>query len=227
MTTIGIGRGAALGVSREIEGQGINTLTINPKMDNLTDNSTLTSGDAKALADTSLHPEIAAVAPTNTAFVKVVNGSAAIESQVSGTTAAYSGVRNLKLAQGRFFSPAEEADQRRVVVLSAIAARSLFKSGDPLGQTVRIKGEPFQVIGVLKPSSGDDSESYFRPVYVPLGVAQTHLIKATRYRGEYVISEIMVKVASRDLLTYAEHRVEQTLRARHNLEAATRMIFTS
>ena len=84
LTTIGIGRGAALGVSREIEGQGINTLTINPKMDNLTDSSTLTSGDAKALADTSLHPEIAAVAPTNTAFVKVVNGSAAVESQVSG-----------------------------------------------------------------------------------------------------------------------------------------------
>jgi putative ABC transport system permease protein len=219
LTTIGIGRGAALGVSREIEGQGINTLTINPKMDNLTDSSTLTSGDAKALADTSLHPEIAAVAPTNTAFVKVVNGSAAIESQVSGTTATYAGVRNLKLAQGRFFSPAEEADQRRVAVLSAIAARSLFKNGDPVGQTVRIKSEPFQVIGVLKPSSGDDSESYFRPVYVPLGVAQTHLIKATRYRGEYVISEIMVKVASRDLLTYAEHRVEQTLRARHNLEA--------
>jgi putative ABC transport system permease protein len=219
LTTIGIGRGAAQGVSREIEGQGINTLTINPKTDNITDNSTLTSGDAKALADKSLHPELAAVAPTNTAFVRVVNGSAAIESQVTGTTAAYSGVRNLKLAQGRFFSPAEEADQRRVVVLSAIAARSLFKSGNPVGQMIRIKGEPFQVIGVLKPSGGDDSESYFRPIYVPLGVAQSHLIKSTRYRGEYVISEIMVQVVSRDLLTYAEHRVEQTLRARHNLEA--------
>jgi putative ABC transport system permease protein len=84
---------------------------------------------------------------------------------------------------------------------------------------IRIKGEPFQVVGVLKPSGGDDSESYFRPIYVPLGVAQSHLIKSPRFRGEYVISEIMVQVVSRDLLTYAEHRVEQTLRARHNLEA--------
>ena len=65
LTTIGIGRGAAQGVSNEIEGQGINTLTINPKTDNVTDNSTLTSGDAKALADKTLHPEILAVAPTN------------------------------------------------------------------------------------------------------------------------------------------------------------------
>jgi putative ABC transport system permease protein len=225
LTTIGIGRGAAQGVSREIEGQGINTLTINPKTDDITDSSTLTSGDAKALADRSLHPELVAVAATNTAFVRVVNGNTGIESQVTGATATYANVRNLKIAQGRFFTLEEEVEQRRVAVLSAIAARSLFKSGDPLGQMIRIKGEPFQVIGVLKPSSGDDSETYFRPVYVPIGVAQSHLIKATRYRGEYIISEIMVQVASKDLLTYAERRVEQTLRARHNLEAGDKNDF--
>src|SRR5215208_862386 len=89
LTTVGIGRGAAQGVSREIEGQGINTLTINPKMDNITDSSTLTSGDAKALADKALHPELVAVAATNTAFVRVVNSNTAIESQVTGTTATY------------------------------------------------------------------------------------------------------------------------------------------
>ena len=81
------------------------------------------------------------------------------------------------------------------------------------------RANPSRSIGVLKPSGGDDSESYFRPVYVPIGVAQSHLIKAARYRGEYVIAEIMVQVANRDLLTFAEHRVEETLRARHNLEA--------
>jgi len=219
LTTIGIGRGAALGVSREIEGQGINTLTINPKTDNVTDNSTLTSGDAKALADKTLHPEILAVAPTNSSFVRVVFGNVGIESQVTGATAAYAAVRNVKIAQGRFFTPLEEAQQQRVVVLSTIAARSLFKNGNPIGQTIRIKNEPFQVVGVLKPSSGDDSESYFRPVYVPIDVAQSHLIKADRYRGEYTISEITVQVANKDMLQTAESRVEQTLRIRHNLEA--------
>ena len=188
LTTIGIGRGAAEGVSSQIEGQGINTLSINPKTENLTDNSTLTSGDAKALADKTLHPEIMGVAPTNSSFVRVVYGNAGIESQVTGATAAYASVRSVKIAQGRFFSAAEEADQARVAVLSTIAARSLFKNQNPVGQMVRIKNEPFQVIGVLKPSSGDDSESYFRPVYVPIDVAQTHLINGDRYRGEYTVS---------------------------------------
>jgi len=47
LTTIGIGRGAAVGVTKEIEGQGINTLVISPKMENITDSSSLTSGDAR------------------------------------------------------------------------------------------------------------------------------------------------------------------------------------
>jgi putative ABC transport system permease protein len=219
VTTIGIGRGAALGVSKEIEGQGINTLSISPQTANVTDDSTLTSGDVKALADPILHPEIIAVAPVNSAFVGVAYGSVAIESQVTGATASYAAVRNVKIAQGRFFTVEEESSQRRVVVLSAIAARTLFKTADPIGQMIRIKNEPFTVVGVLRKSSGDDSESYFKPVYVPIGVAQSHLIKAPRYRGEYVISEITVQVAGRELLQYAEQRIEQTLRTRHNLEA--------
>ena len=187
LTTIGIGRGAALGVTREIEGQGINPLVITPKMENITDSSSLTSGDARVLADTQLHPEIVAVASTNSTFMRVINNDVSIESQVTGATANYAAIRNLKMAQGRFFTPEEEAGQHRVVVLSNIAAADLFKGTDPIGQSVRINNEPFMVVGVLKKSGGDDSESYFRPMYTPLGVAQNRLINAERYRGEYVV----------------------------------------
>jgi putative ABC transport system permease protein len=225
LTTVGIGRGAAQGVTKEIEGQGINTLVITPKTEDITDSSTLTSGDARVLADPALHPEILAVAPTNSTFMRVVYGDGAIESQVTGTTSTYASVRNLKLEQGRFFSYEEESAQQRVVVLSSIAAKDLFKGSDPIGQSVRIKNEPFMVVGVLKKSGGDDSEAYFRPIYTPLGVAQNRLINATRYRGEYVVSEITVQVADRELLKYAEYQVEQTLRLRHDLDASKKNDF--
>jgi len=225
LTTIGIGRGAAQGVTQEIEGQGINTLVITPKTENITDNSSLTSGDARILGDPTLHPEIAAVAPTNSTFMRVVNGDLAIESQVTGTTATYATVRNLKLEQGRFFSEEEEINQQRVVVLSTIAAHDLFKDNDPIGQSIRIKNEPFLVVGVLKKSSGDDSEAYFRPIYTPIGVAQNRLINAPRYRGDYVVSDITIQVANRDLLQYAEVQVEQTLRLRHDLDATKKNDF--
>jgi putative ABC transport system permease protein len=225
LTTIGIGRGAAQGVTKEIEGQGINTLVITPKMENITDSSSLTSGDARVLADPQMHPEILAVAPTNSTFMRVVNGDSAIESQVTGTTATYATVRNLKVSQGRFFSINEENEQQRVVVLSSIAASDLFKGSDPIGQSVRINNEPFTVVGVLKKSSGDDSEAYFRPIYTPLGVAQNRLINAPRYRGEYVVTEITVQVTNKDLLKYAEAQVEQTLRLRHDLDASKKNDF--
>jgi putative ABC transport system permease protein len=225
LTTIGIGRGAAQGVTKEIEGQGINTLVITPKTQDITDGSTLTSGDARVLADPAQHPEILAVAPTNTTFMRVVYSDGAIESQVTGTTASYASVRNLKIEQGRFFTGEEEAAQQRVVVLSSIAAHDLFKGSDPIGQSVRIRNEPFLVVGVLKKSSGDDSEAYFRPIYTPLGVAQNRLINATRYRGEYVVSEITVQVADRELLKFAEYQVEQTLRLRHDLDASKKNDF--
>ena len=225
LTTVGIGRGAALGVTQEIEGQGLNTLVITPKTKNITDNSTLTSGDARALADPNMHPEIVAVAPTNATFMRVVNGTQTIESQVTGTTAAYAQVKNLKVEFGRFFSAAEEAAQQRVVVLSSLAARDLFKTGDPLGQNVRINNEPFTVVGILKQSSGDDSESYFRPMYTPLEVAQNRLINAPRFRSEYVVSDITVQVTDKELLSYAERQVEQTLRLRHDLAATDKNDF--
>lgn len=226
LTTIGIGRGAAQGVTQQFEGQGINTLVISPKTENITDNSSLTSGDARVLADPTQHPEIVAAAPTNSTFMRVVNGDVAIESQVTGTTATYATVRNLKLERGRFFTESEENDQQRVVVLSDIAATDLFRGSDPIGQSIRINHEPFVVVGVLKKSNSDDGAAYFRPIYTPLGVAQNRLINAPRYRGEYVVTEITVQVRDRDLLQYAESQVEQTLRLRHNLEAGQKNDFT-
>ena len=225
LTTVGIGRGAALGVTKEIEGQGINTLVITPKTENITDNSTLTSGDARSLADRQVHPEILAVAPTNSTFMRVANGNQAIESQVTGTTAAYADVKNLKIEYGRFFNAEEEANQQRVVVLSSLAAHDLFKSGDPIGQSVRINNEPFTVVGILKKSSGDDSEAYFRPMYTPLEVAQNRLINAPRYRGDFVVTDITLQVVDRDLISYAESQVEQTLRLRHDLTAGEKNDF--
>lgn len=217
LTTIGIGRGAAEGVTQEIEGQGINTLNITPKTEDINDSSSLTSGDALALSDPKLHPEIVAVAPTSSAFARVVQGDVGFEGQIVGTTASFAKVRNLKLEMGRFFLPEEEENQRRVVVLSSIAAQNLFRGADPIGQMIRIKNEPFRVVGVLKKNGSDDSESYFRPVYVPIRVAQNHLLGSSRYRGEYIISDITVKVVNKELLEHAEYQVEQTLRLRHNL----------
>ncbi len=217
MTTIGIGRGTAKSINEDIEKSGANLLTINGGFGVA---NTLTLADAEVLTNQLLHPEIVTVAPQYSNSARLVYADVSIEATVVGTTAALALLRNLAVSQGHFLTEVEVAEQQRVVVLSLAAAQELFKNEDPLGKMIRIQQDPFQVVGVLKESSsGDFDFSFGSQVYIPLALAQKRLFNAPRYRGAFAVTEISVQVASRELLTQAEYRIERTLRFLHNLDA--------
>lgn len=65
-------------------------------------------------------------------------------------TQAFEDVRELKLAQGRYFSPMESNAGRNVIILGAGVAENLFPHGDPIGREVKVGGLGLQVIGVIK-----------------------------------------------------------------------------
>ena len=70
--------------------------------------------------------------------------------RVSATTANVADIERLEVAAGRYFTAAEEQSRRNVCFLGWDVAEKLFPTSDPVGQTVRIDGRPFQVIGVGK-----------------------------------------------------------------------------
>lgn len=215
---ISVGRGAENAVATGIEGEGTNLLFISPGFTTI---NTLTLGDAKLLQDPALHPEVVAVVPEYTDYAQLVFEDESIEALITGTQAHYESVRNLQLASGRFLSEGDVETRRHVVVLSALTAAKLFSSEnrqDPIGQQVRIQGEPFQVIGVLS-ENGSAIDGGEALVYVPIRVAQKRIFNAPRHRGDYTVTAIAVQVASRELLPTAEREVEQTLRLRHGLGA--------
>ena len=213
LTTMGIGSGAAASITQQIESQGTNLLSVSPTGGG----STLTMGDAEALSDRSLHPALLTVVPEYTASATLTNGSSESQTQVVGVLPAYAPVRNLEAAAGRFFSEEETEANQRVVVLGDTVAADLFAvAAEALNQQVRINGEPFQVIGVLKKSGsagfgGPDSRAY-----VPIGVAQGRLFNAPRYRGDYTITAISIQ-ADGTRMEEAERQTELTLRLRHRL----------
>ncbi len=226
LTTMGIGRGAAANITERIESQGTNLLTISSAarfVGGLSQGGgtagTLTMGDAKALQDKSLHPSLVFVAPTYSANARLAAGEENAQETINGVTAEYARVRNLTVASGRFLEADEVVQQARVVVLGAQLASDLFGNEDPISLTVRINGEPFQVIGVLKKVGGFGPNSPDRQAYVPISVAQGRLFNAPRHRGEYTVSAIYVQVASQDLMDSSQRQVEATLRLRHNLRA--------
>mgnify|MGYP000990772875 CR=1 FL=1 len=69
---------------------------------------------------------------------------------VIGATVEYPETSGITIASGRAFNEGEEVDGRRVAVLGPDVADKLFPSLDPVGQTVRIRGRPYTVVGVME-----------------------------------------------------------------------------
>lgn len=218
--TVGLGQGAAKGITADIEKEGVNLLTISA---GFSGQNTLTLTDARRLANSELHPDIKAVVPEYSAYsIPLTHEDTSVEVQVTGTTASYAQMRNLHLAQGRFLSDEDVDAQQRVVVLSAVVARELFDQGathlgNPLGQLVQINNELLKVVGVLAEGGGGFSFSDDKRVFIPLDLALYRLFSAPLYRGISTLTAINVQVAHRELLAQAEYNIERTLRLLHNL----------
>jgi putative ABC transport system permease protein len=225
LTTMGIGRGAASNITERVESQGTNLLTISPGASFAGGMSgasgsigTLTIGDAEALMDSTLHPDIDIVAPEYAAQARLVYGDTNTQNTVTGVTTDYPTMRNLEVASGRFLSEEEVENQSQVVVLGSALAEDLFGTEDPLGQSIRIDAQPFQVIGALEESGGFGPTSPDERAFVSIGLAQGRLFSAARYRGDYTVTTIYVQGVTADQLEAAEQQIVTTLRLRHSLQ---------
>ena len=96
-------------------------------------------------------------------------------SVVSATTPELAAIENHRVARGRWLAPDDEGRSRRVAVIGAKLVPIFFGNQDPLGRTLQIEGEPFEVIGVLAPKGFQLMTSYDvhdNMVYVPLSTGQ-------------------------------------------------------
>ncbi len=92
---------------------------------------------------------LAAVAPMVQRLGTITYGNKSAQNvQVEGTTADYAYVAKMDFTQGRFFTDMEARGDAPVAILGADVASQLFPLRDPIGQTIRIDGLPFRVIGV-------------------------------------------------------------------------------
>jgi putative ABC transport system permease protein len=225
LSTVGIGQGASAQITEQIASQGTNLLTVSPGatvsggVRTTGSASTLTVGDADALADKTYHPDLAEIAPSYNGNAQLVNGSTNTSAQVVGTTAAFMSIRNLEVASGAFLSDEQVLALDNVIVLGANVASDLFGQANVVGQTVRVNNEPFIVTGVLAESGGTGFNSVDDQAFIPLGVAQGRLFSAPRYRGEYTVSSINISAVDESRISNAMEQIEQTLRLRHRLQA--------
>ncbi len=143
-----VGEGARQETLRQVEALGLDNIVVRSRgLGAGAPGPGLRLSDAQNLR--KLVPLVVAAAALVERHVPVADGARARVSRVLGVTSEYREVLQLRVARGRFLAPLDEQGAARVCVLGATLARALFGFRDPLGEAVRIQGEPYHVVGVL------------------------------------------------------------------------------
>jgi putative ABC transport system permease protein len=211
---ISIGRGAGNSITGSIQGIGTNLLFVfRGGSQDVSNPQPLTLGDANAIADPFQAPSVSAVAPMLQGSGEVAFGGESTNTSIIGVTPDYQTVRNAQVSEGEFIQEEHLLGQASVVLLGTDVADKLFGRTEGLtGETVRIEGQPFRVLGVLASKGGSSFGSEDDQVLVPLTTAQTRLLRrATRDR----VDMILVQAASAQAVPQASEEVSQILRNRH------------
>jgi putative ABC transport system permease protein len=180
--------------------------------------STLTYGDALALANPGAAPDLVGVAPEFVANGTAVFGSQDTQTSISGVTPAYPDVRSFYPAVGSFVSQDDLRSRARVAVLGQTTARELFPQGiDPIGQTIKINRVPFRVIGVMEEKGTSTYSDDNDVIFVPLSTAQTRLFSGRDLSGDLTASVIYARTTNESRLDAAREQIVRILRQRHGL----------
>ena len=176
--------------------------------------ATLTLADAEAIA--SHAPSVAGVAPTAQTYAQVIAGGESLNSLIAGVTQQAEWVDNYVVAQGSFITESDYRARSRVAVLGSEVANTLFGQMDPTGQSIRIAGRQFQVIGVLESRGMGFGVEDLR-VYIPLSTFYTTLAASQAGSRGNSVDMISVKVGSGDELESAMQEITAILRDTHGI----------
>ena len=152
--------------------------------------------------------------PIDRSVGQVISANLNWSTQILGTAPEYVQIRDWPMARGRFFTEAENDTAAKVCILGQTVAQSLFSDHNPVGESIRVKQMPCEVIGVLaskgQSAMGSDQDDI---VLVPHLTLRTRIMSQSRQH----VGQIMVSATSDEDLPQAEREVTQILRQRHKL----------
>ena len=214
---LAIGTGTEQAIVGEIEGIGTNLLIVATNYDDVTNPVPISIQDAKAISDPIYAPSVAAAAPVVQGRTEVTYAGKGSGASLVGVTEDYYLVQTVELTEGEFFNSTQISGLASAVILGSNIAEDLFDRTDGLiGETVRVSGQPFRVVGILKKEGGADfGNSPDDQILVPLTTAQARLLPRN-VKGEVDI--IYVSAISSEAVTSAEDEITTILRDRHKIK---------
>ncbi len=214
---LSIGNGVSASINQEINAIGTNLILISTNNDNSDGYPTLTLADVAALSDQSRAPDVADVAATAGGAFAVTAGGNSTRTSVEGVTANYFRVNNLdEFAAGDTLTDNDVATQARVAVIGNQAAEDLFPDSFPVGQSIKINGASYEVVGVLV-ASGSAFSNTDGAVFVPISTAQARLVTGRTRQGEKSVDSIIAQAGSAERNEAALEQITNVLREEHGI----------
>ncbi len=216
ITMVALGKGAQSTIEEQVKAAGTNLITITSG--NFTQggvrqgggmSTTLTAEDAQALRAVA---GVQYLAPGVESRAQLIAGNMNWSSSIQGTDVELPLIRNWPTRYGGFFTAQDVSSAAKVCVLGKTVADNLFGPDvDPTGQIMRVKNQPFKILGVMAAKGstgfGQDQDD---AVYAPYTTVQKKLT------GQQHIRNITVSATTPETAPVSAG-ITDALRIRHKL----------
>ncbi len=217
---VSIGQGAQSTIQSSIQSIGSNLILVSPGVQRGPGSQvsggqgsarSLKQEDADAIAKEITLAK--AVSPELSGRYQVVSKGKNTNTSVLGSTPSYPIVRNVEIDEGNFITEQNLRSLSKVAVIGPTARDDLFGVGsDAVGQSVRIKGIEFKIIGVTKTKGGTGFSNQDDIIFIPLTTAQKFLV------GDEYVTSIGVQAQDSESMTAVQQQITDLLLQRHGIK---------
>ncbi len=216
---VSLGNGAQSTIEQSIQSAGTNIINVNAgnfSMGGVHTGAgganTLTADDAAAVREQV--PGVRYLCPGVNSRGQVIFQNQNWATRIQGTDVELPLIRSWTLEYGTFFSSQDVQTAAKVAVLGAVVRDQLFGEGeDPTGQVIRVRNQPFKVIGVFnrkgQAAMGEDQDD---SIYAPYTTVMKKLNRTT------FIQNITISAASANNLSRTADAIAAVLRVRHRIQ---------
>jgi len=219
ITLMTLGRASQQSITQRIQSLGANLLTISPGSQEMmhgflrtssSGGTTLSLNDADAIAKSQRITTIDKVAAVYSSNTQASFGANNDSIQTTGVTENYFDLRNIELNQGRLITKQDNLLVRKSAVVSSGVTEDLLEGvSNPIGETIRLNGNTFTVVGVTESASGFGQSS--NVIYIPLSTAQNILF------GVNHVTSIYVGAINENIMVEAENQLGFLMLELHGL----------
>ena len=217
---LAIGHGAQISIKKDMQSIGSNIMIIRSGVATSSgargghgSQPTMKKADGDAIQQRIAKIRLAA--PVLEETTQIVYGNANWSTGVTGTDIRYFQIKEWDLAYGRYFNSSDIKNATKTAILGQTVVNELFGDVDPLGRTIRIKGIPFQVVGVLtergQSTMGMDQDDV---IFIPITTAQK---KVMGIQFPDQVKMVMLQAVDAESTYTSQEEIRELLRQRHNL----------